>query len=110
MATRELLPGSEREYIMVYFREGQLIRLPSSAVKEPKIGHQTCSKLTRLAIEDLVSVARSFGLVDGDLVSDGDDKGDEHGCGPKSMVEHSLRRTPGPNHRRSDRRPSGGAR
>jgi hypothetical protein len=61
VAFRSFRPGSRGEYILVFYRDGVLLKLPPSAIALPTDGRLPRTKLHAEAIADFVATARECG-------------------------------------------------
>jgi len=61
VAFRSFQPGSQGSHILVFYRDGVLLKLPPSAIAPPTHGRLSRTKLHAQAIVDLVATARECG-------------------------------------------------
>ena len=61
VAFRSVQPGPHGSHILVFYRDGVLLKLPPSAIASPTDGRLPRTKLHAEAITDLVATARECG-------------------------------------------------
>src|SRR5689334_12050283 len=59
VASRGQRPGSEGLHVVVLYRDGIQLRIPTTALESPKTGQAAATRVTPAAVEELVSTARS---------------------------------------------------
>ncbi len=61
VASRSRMAGSQGAYVLVFYRDGVQLRIPTAAIEPPKTGHAAPTKITFASVEELVSTARAVG-------------------------------------------------
>jgi len=62
VAFRSFRPGSRGAYVLVFYRDGILLRIPAAALSPPDAAQFPRTKLHAEAIAELVSLAQAYGL------------------------------------------------
>jgi hypothetical protein len=72
VAARAHMPGSQGSHVLVFYRDGIQLRIPTAAIESPKTGQAPRTRVTGAAVEELLSTARACGICPSSHADSGD--------------------------------------